>query len=166
MKLFLSSLASLVREAHWLEDGLTPSNLKNTLPPTPTPLSNPSTLHAARSARPAASPSSLTDGSPSGTPSRPWCSCCRYRPSRLSCARRRCHPPPSPSRLFWRRADAPFSERDPRRGVAGVRGEARRVLGQEGDALLLLEGEGPPGLRGESAVFAELPPHRWRLGVF
>lgn len=43
----------------------------------------------------------------------------------------------------------PFSERDPRRGVAGVRGEARRILGQEGHALLLLEGEGPPGLRGE-----------------
>lgn len=40
-------------------------------------------------------------------------------------------------------------ERHPCRGVAGVRGEARRILGQEGHALLLLEGEGPPGLRGE-----------------
>lgn len=37
MKLFLSSLASLAREAHWLQDGLTPSNLKNTPFPRPTP---------------------------------------------------------------------------------------------------------------------------------
>lgn len=38
MKLFLSSLASLVSEAHWLQDGLTTSNLSNApSPTTPTP---------------------------------------------------------------------------------------------------------------------------------
>lgn len=44
---------------------------------------------------------------------------------------------------------AAVSERDPSRGVARLRGEAGRVLGQEGDSLLLLEGEGQAGLRGE-----------------